>query len=169
MNKVVKKEDIIIEDLIYEVRGQHVITDVDLAKVYRLKNGTKEINQIVKNNIERFPKRFSWVLTDEEWKFLRSQIATSNLDEHDDRKYNPRVFTEQGVEMLAAVLTSKGELQTSIKIMDAFVNMRKYISNNLIEIDYMKRQILNNSDNIEENTKDIKLLQESFKKLQEKL
>ena len=71
--------------------------------------------------------------------------------------------------MLAAVLTSKDEVQTSIKIMDAFVDMRKYISNNLIEIDYMKRQILNNSDNIEENTKDIKLLQESFKKLQEKL
>ena len=73
MNKVVKKEDIIIEDLIYEVRGEHVITDVDLAKIYRFKNGTKEINQIVKNNIERFPKRFSWVLTDEECKFLRSQ------------------------------------------------------------------------------------------------
>ena len=167
MKEVVKKEDVVIEDLIYEVRGQHVIMDVDLAKIYKCKNGVKEINQAVKNNIERFPEEFSWVLTDEEWKFLRSQIATSNLDKHDDRKYNPRVFTEQGVTMLATIFDSKDAIQTSIKIIDAFVNMRKYISNDLIEFNFMKRQILNNSNSIGKNTKDIKILQKQFNELQD--
>ncbi len=93
---------------------------------------------------------------------------TSSLNTHGGRRYKVRVFTEQGVAMLATILKTKVATDTSIAIMDAFVLMRKYISNELLEINYMKRQILNNSDNIDKNTKNIKLLQESFDKFEEK-
>ena len=169
MKEITVKEDIIIENLIYEVRGQQVMLDSDLANLYKVE--TKRINEAVRRNLEKFPERFSWILTDDEWNFLRSQFATleiKNTGRGEYRKYLPRVFTEQGVAMLATILKSKVATQISIKIMDAFVVMRKYISNNLIEFNYMKRQILNNSNSIDKNTKDIKLLQESFDKLQEK-
>ena len=78
---------------------------------------------------------------------------------------NPRVFTEQGVAMLATILKSNVAVKVSIAIMDAFVMMRKYISNDLIELNYMKRQILNNSKNIDKNIEDIKLLQQSFQNI----
>lgn len=107
-----------------------MVTTRDLAKLYQCKNGTKEINQVVKNNPYKFPERFSWKLTIDEYENLRSNILTT--------KYNkvrsiPRVFTEQGVAKLATILKSKIATQVSISIMDAFVEMREYISNSLIE------------------------------------
>ena len=90
---------------------------------------------------------------------------TSSLDNYGGRRYKVRVFTEQGVAMLATILKTKVAVETSIAIMDAFVLMRRYISNELLEINYMKGQILNNSENIDKN---IKLLQESFNKLEDK-
>ena len=65
MNELIVKEDIKIENMIYEVRGKQVMLDFDLAKLYGCKNGTKEINQAVKNNLEKFPERFSWKLNDD--------------------------------------------------------------------------------------------------------
>ena len=129
----------------------HLVTTRDLANLYQCKNGTKEINQAVKNNIEKFPKRFSWVLSEEEQNILRSKILTTNK-----RRYNYRVFTEQGVAMLATVLKSSIATQVSIAIMDAFVLMRKYISSNLLEQKYISNQVMKNAE-------DIRLLQESFK------
>ena len=76
MNDVIVKEKIIIENLIYEVRGKEVMMDSDLAKLYQVE--TKRINEAVRNNPEKFPERFSWILTNEEEKNLRSKISTSS-------------------------------------------------------------------------------------------
>ena len=162
MNEVIKKDEIIIEDLIYEVRGQQVMIDTDLANLYKVE--TKRINEAVRRNLEKFPERFSWILTDNEWDFLRSQFATleiKNTGRGEYRKYLPRVFTEQGVYMLATILKSKVATQISIKIMDAFVLMRKYISNDLLEQSFINKQVI-------KNTEDIRILKTSFNKLQEK-
>ena len=79
MNDVITKEEIDIENMIYEIRGKQVMLDSDLAKLYECKNGTKEINQAVKNNLDKFPERFSWILTDEDYYNLRSKFLTSSL------------------------------------------------------------------------------------------
>ena len=157
-----------IENMIYEIRGKQVMLDSDLTSLYNVE--TKRINEAVRNNPQKFPERFSFKLTDEESKiFLVENFDQKNNIETRGGKYkNPRVFTEQGVAMLATILKSPVAIQTSINIMDAFVKMRRYLSNDLIELTYMKKQILNNSDNIDKNTEDIKLLQESFNKLNEK-
>ncbi len=121
-----------IENKIFTVRGLQVMIDSDLAEIYEVE--TKVFNQAVKRNIDRFPKKFRFQLSDEEYKILRSQIVTLRLDSDTrwgtHRKYLPYVFTEQGVSMLSAVLKSKTAIETSIKIIDSFVNMRKFISNN---------------------------------------
>lgn len=151
MLELQEKENNEIFSMIYEINGKQVMLDSDLANLYQCKNGTKEINQAVKNNIEKFPKRFSWVLSEEEQNILRSKILTTNK-----RRYNYRVFTEQGVAMLATILKSSIATQVSIAIMDAFVLMRKYISSNLLEQKYISNQVMKNAE-------DIRLLQESFK------
>ena len=109
----------------------HLVTTRDLAMLYGCKNGTKEINQAVKNNPDKFPERFSFILTKEENSNLRSKILTSSLeDSYGGRRYNPRVFTEQGVAMLATILKTKNATQVSIRIMDTFVAMRNFINEN---------------------------------------
>ena len=131
MNEVIEKDSIKIEDMIYEIRGVQVMLDSDLAKLYSCKNGTKEINQAVKNNLEKFPERYSWILTDDEWLNLRSKFLTSSLKEnHGGRRYLPRVFTEQGISMLSTILKTKVATEVSIKIMDTFVAMRHYLIDN---------------------------------------
>ena len=158
MTDLIAKDNIKIEDLIYEVRGKQVMLDSDLAILYGCKNGTKEINQAVKNNIDKFPERYSYILTDEEYNVLRSKKLTTK---YSMRRTNPRVFTEQGVAMLATILKTKTATSVSIKIMDAFVAMRKYISYNLIEQKYINNMVLKHEESIN-------LLQESFEKLETK-
>lgn len=124
-------EDIKIENMIYEIRDKQVMLDSDLAKLYGCKNGTKEINQAVRNNLDKFPERFSWKLTESERNNLLVKIFDQKNIELRGGKYkNPRVFTEQGVAMLATILKSKTATQVSIRIMDAFVSMRKFINEN---------------------------------------
>ncbi len=96
--------DIDIKNKIYEIRGKQVMLDSDLASLYHCKNGTKEINQAVKNNIDKFPERYSWILTDEEISDLRSKFLTTNISNMS--RVNPSVFTEQGVAMLATIIKS---------------------------------------------------------------
>ena len=101
MNNVVLSNEEQIENMIYEIRGKQVMLDSDLAKLYHVE--TKRINEAVKNNIEKFPERFSWILLQEEWKNLRPKFSTleNNVSGKGHyRKYLPRVFTEQGVAML---------------------------------------------------------------------
>lgn len=162
MNSIIEKEEAAIKNLIYEIRGTQVILDSDLARLYECKNGTKSINLAVNRNIERFPIDFYFQLTKEEYNNLKFQIETSNSNNNYGRvRKLPYVFTEQGVAMLATVLRTKVAAQMSISIMRAFIAMRKYISSNLIEQKYINNQVLR-------NTEDIKLLQESFQKFEEK-
>ena len=138
--------------MIYEIRGKQVMLDSDLAKLYHVE--TKRINEAVKNNMEKFPKRFSWKLTEEESKnFLVENFDQKNMETRGGRYRCPRVFTEQGVAMLATILKSKIATQVSIRIMDAFVAMRKYISSDLIE---HSKMLINHENrlNVLENTFD---------------
>ena len=164
MNEIINKEKIKIEDMIYEIRGKQVMLDSDLAKLYDVE--TKRINEAVKNNKDKFPERFSWVISTEEFLNLRSKFSTSSLNNnYGGRRYNPRVFTEQGVAMLATILKSKTAVQISINIMDAFVSMRQYISSSLFEQRYIYNLVLEDHELIKENKNNIKLLQESFDRL----
>lgn len=115
-----------IKSLIYVVRGQQVMMDSDLAMLYQVE--TKAFNQAVSRNIERFPENFRFQLTKEEFDALRSQIATSNG--RGGRRYRPYMFTEQGIAMLSGVLRSNVAIQVSIRIMNTFVEMRRFIANN---------------------------------------
>ncbi len=157
MNDLVK-EKINIEDLIYEIRGVQVMLDSDLARLYECANGTKSINLAVKRHINRFPKRFMFQLTKEEFFNLRFQFETA-IESNMSRSL-PYAFTEQGVAMLATVLRTPVAEEVSIKIMDAFVAMHKYISTNLLEQKYINNLVI-------EHDSKIKLLQESFEKLNE--
>ena len=148
MDSLIVKEDIKIEDLIYEIRGKQVMLDSDLARLYGCKNGTKEINQAVKNNIEKFPERYCFQLSLDEYNILRSKILTSSYEKHGGRRYIPRVFTEQGIYMLATVLKSKMATDVTIAIMDAFVIMKNYINTSLIEQKYINNLVLEHDNKI---------------------
>lgn len=114
----------VIQSKIYEIRGCRVMLDFDLAELYQVE--TKVLNRAVKRNIDRFPERFMFQLTNKEFTDLRFQIGTSNG--RGGTRYMPYAFTEQGVSMLSAVLRSPVAVQVSISIMDAFVAMRNYIT-----------------------------------------
>ena len=109
-----------IQNLIYEVRGQKVMLDRDLASLYQVQ--TKVLNQTVKRNIKRFPADFMFQLTKEEFLNLKSQIVTSSWG---GIRKMPFVFTEQGVAMLSGLLNSDIAIDVNIKIMRTFVQIRK--------------------------------------------
>ena len=150
MNEVIEKEEIKIENMIYKVRGKQVMLDSDLASLYECANGTKTINLAVKRHINSFPERFMFQLTKDEYNNLRFQLETAN----NMSRTLPYVFTEQGVAMLATILRTKVAEEVSIRIMDAFVAMRKYISSNLIEQKYINNLVLEDHNKIKklENT-----------------
>ena len=134
----------------------------DLAKLYKCANGTKTINLAVKRHINRFPERFMFKLTKEEYhKILRFQFETLELEQGKFSKYLPYVFTEQGVAMLATVLKTKVAEEISIRIMDAFVAMGHYIDKDLIEQKYINSLVL-------EDHEKIKILEASFNRFEEK-
>ena len=151
------KEELNIENMIYEIRGKQVMLDSDLAKLYECKNGTKEINQAVKNNPDKFPNDFYFRLSEVELKYLRSKNLTANRKS----RSLPYVFTEQGIAMLATVLHTPVAAEVSVNIMRAFVKMRKIISSNLIEQKYINELVIKDNERIN-------LLEESFSKLEEK-
>ena len=120
-----------VKNLIYYVRNQQVMMDSDLALLYQVETG--RLNETVKRNASRFPDRFRFQLTKSEYENLISQIATSSFNGetkiHGGRRKLPYVFTEQGIAMLSAVLKSDAAISVSIRIMDSFVEMRKYMAN----------------------------------------
>ena len=154
MNEIIK-----VENMIYEINGKQVMLDSDLALLYNVE--TKRINEAVKNNINKFPERFSWKLNDNESKIFLDENFDQKIETRGGRYKNLRVFTELGVAMLATILKSKVATEVSIRIMDAFVAMKKYISNDLLEQRYINKLMLEDHDKIN-------LLQESFNKLEEK-
>lgn len=148
MNNLVEKEEIKIENMIYEIRGKQVILDSDLVKLYQCANGTKTINQAVLRNFDRFPEDFYFQLIKEEFNNSKSQIGTSSSIIHGGVRKLPYVFTEQGVAMLSSVLRTSIVAKISIDIMRAFVAMRKYISSNLIEQKYINNMVIKHDEDI---------------------
>ena len=155
MNDIIEKEDIKIENMIYEVRGVEVMLDSDLAKLYKVE--TKRINEAVHRNKEKFPERISWIINSDDISNLWSQNATANISSKS--RVKPRVFTEQGVYMLATILKSKVATQISIAIMDTFVKMRHYLNYNKI---LLPNKILLLEDKVDNNTKRINELFDKF-------
>jgi hypothetical protein len=115
-----------IESHLYIVRGQRVMLDSDLARLYGVT--TKRLNEQVIRNLDRFPDDFSYLVTEQEVANLRSQIATSKKDPRGGRRYPTRVFTEQGVAMLSSVLRSRTAVKVNIEIMRAFVKLRRLLA-----------------------------------------
>ena len=131
----------VIQNKIYEIRGQKVMIDRDLAEMYGVQ--TKALNQAVKRNIERFPEDFMFQLTTVETQNWKSQIVTTNSIKMGLRR-NPYAFTELGVAMLSSVLTSKIAIQVNIGIMRAFVAVRQYLlsaNNPTQEIEDLKQRV----------------------------
>lgn len=134
-----------IKNLIYVIRGQQVMLDSDLAALYQVE--TRNLNKAMKRNMDRFPEDFCFQLTKEEYTNLMFQIGTSSSQEsentHGGRRKLPYVFTEQGISMLSAVLRSEIAVKVSVKIMRAFVEMRRFLASNSL--------ILNKINEIEIN------------------
>ena len=128
MNEIIGTETINIEDMIYEIRGRQVMLDSDLARLYECINGTKTINQAVKRHINKFPERYMFQLTKSEYDNLKSQFGTSSLNTYGGVRKMPYAFTEQGVAMLATILKTPVADIVSMKIIDAFVYMKRYLS-----------------------------------------
>jgi hypothetical protein len=113
-----------LQKLIREIRGQKVMLDSDLARLYEIE--TKALNRAVKRNIERFPDIFMFQLTEDEFSSLRCQLGTSD-EGKGGRRYLPYVFSEHGVLMLSSVLNSPKAISVNIEIMITFINMRHYV------------------------------------------
>ncbi len=155
MNDLIENK---IENLVYEVRGVEVMLDSDLAMLYEVE--TKRINEAYYRNIDKFPERISWKLTKDEANNLRSQFATSSgVNNYGGRRYLPRVFTEQGIYMLATILKSSVATKVSIAIMDTFVKMRHYINYNKY---MLPNRMLLLEDKVDNNTKRINQLFDMF-------
>ena len=147
----------IIENKIYEIRGQKVMLDFDLAEMYGVE--TKRLKEQVRRNIERFPAEFMFELTKEEVQFSRSQFATLKTGQGHNIKYRPFAFTEYGIVMLSSVLKSKTAVEVNINIIRAFVRMRQYLLSSVPpkELEELKQRI----EYLEE---DITSDRESYKK-----
>ena len=118
-----------IQSMIYIFRGRQVMLDSDLARLYQVT--TSNLNKAMKRNIARFPEHFCFQLTEKEYENLRFQNGISSLtNNYGGRRYMPYVFTEQGIAMLSAVLKSEIAVEVSIKIMNSFVEMRKFLLSN---------------------------------------
>ena len=133
VNSEIKNSDIIlslntdyIQSCIYIVRGNQVLLDRDLAKLYQVE--TAQLNRQVKRNITRFPEDFMFQLTTEEFNTLKCQNGTSSWG--GDRRALPHAFTEQGIAMLAGLLRSEVAIKANVAIMRAFVAMRRFLSAN---------------------------------------
>ena len=122
MKKIYNLPDEVIVDKIYVIRGLKVMIDSDLAELYGVE--TRRLKEQVRRNIRRFPEDFMFVINPEEFRSLRSQIATSNRG---GTRYHPMAFTEQGVAMLSSVLNSDRAISVNIQIIRVFTRMRQLL------------------------------------------
>ena len=143
-----------IKNKIYKIRGKDVMLDYDLADLYEVE--TKRINESVKNNLEKFPERFSFKLSNDESKNFLVENFDQKIETRGGKYKNPRAFTEQGIAMLSTILKSKVATKVSIQIMDAFVLMRHIIGSNSLALSNMQNMLIKHDN-------DIKKLQETFK------
>jgi len=157
MNEIIEKEDIKIEDMIYEFRGVQVMLDRHLAMLYNVE--TKVFMQSVKRNLNKFPENFMFQLTYEEFLDWRSQFVTSKNDLIGLRR-PPYAFTEYGIAMLSGILRSEIAVKTSIAIINAFVNMRHF----LLENQNIYKSITNMNNKLVEHDNKINYLFSKFDK-----
>ncbi len=144
----------IIQSRIYEIRNLKVMLDSDLAKLYEVE--TKRINEAVKNNPEKFPEDFYFELSEKEFEILRSKFSTTKFSK---TRTLPKVFTEQGVYMLATVLKSKIATEVTINIMRTFTKLREFAltyKDIVIELKNLKEDLKLNQNQTIENTQHIK-------------
>lgn len=166
-----------IQNRIYDIRGQRVLLDFDLAALYEVE--TRVLNQAVKRNIKRFPDDFMFRLSEEEWFSIRSQIVTAyqgsevpssqfvmidTIPKNRTGKYLPYAFTEQGVAMLSGVLSSDKAINMNIAIMRAFVDVRKIV---LTQGD-IKTQLSEIIERVGEHDAQLNHLYEAIENLQDK-
>ncbi len=130
-----------INEMIYVIRGQKVMFDVDLANLYGVE--TKVLNQAVKRNLKRFPEDFMFRLSPEEYSNLKSQFVTSSENWGGKRK-QPLVFTENGVAMLSGILNSDRAIEVNIAIMRIFTRLRSFM--------LLEKNLINKIDQLESNT-----------------
>ena len=123
-----------IKDKIHTIRNQQVMLDRDLAELYGVE--TKRVNEAVRNNQDKFMDDFYFELTNNEFTNLRSKVSTANFSKI---RTNPKVFTEQGIYMLATILKSKIASQVTVYIIKTFANMRKLISQNISMFERFER------------------------------
>ena len=154
------KEESEIKNLIYNFRGKEVMLDIYLAELFNIE--TKKLNQQVKRNPNRFPEDFSFILKSSEMKVLRSQNVTANALSS-KRRYNPRVFTEQGIIALAGVIKSDIADEMCVKISRVFVKMRHALSTYAEPLKYIS-QI--NGELIEFKEYTIKKLDDAFARIE---
>ena len=120
----IEQELMAIETMIYIIRGQRVMLDSDLAKLYGVE--TKQLNRQVQRNLKRFPVDFMFQLTENEEENLRCQFGTSSSS-YGGRRYLPYVFTENGVAMLSSVLSSERAVEINISIIRIFTKLRSFL------------------------------------------
>ena len=144
----------VIQSRIYEIRNLKVMLDSDLAKLYEVE--TKRINEAVKNNPDKFPEDFYFELTEEESEILKSKFSTSSWG---GRRKVTKVFTEQGVYMLATVLKSKVATEVTINIMRTFTKLREFAltyKDIIIELKNLKDDIKLTQNQTSQNSENIK-------------
>lgn len=138
----------LIQQKIYEIRGQKVMLDFDLAALYEVE--TKVLNQAVKRNIDRFPEDFMFRLTKVEWSVMRSQFVTASQKKR-NVTVTPFAFTEHGVTMLASILRSDKAVKMNIAIVRAFIALRQFALNYkdlAYQINEIKHTVTNHSDQL---------------------
>jgi len=147
-----------IEKMIYLIREQKVMLDMDLAELYQVE--TKKLNQTVKRNIKRFPFDFMFQLSNQEFKNLKSQIVTSSL--HGGRRKLPTAFTENGIAMLSGILNSDRAIFINIAIMRIFTKLRSFLM--------LEKDISTRMDKLEQGTnKMFKIVFERLDDIDEKI
>ena len=148
-------DDRIISKIFY-IRGQKVMLDEDLAKLYNVE--TKRLNEQVKRNIDRFPKDFMFQLTPKEFGNLKSQIATSSWG---GKRKVPLAFTEHGILMLSGVLNSKVAIKVNVRIIRIFIKLREMLLTHkdiLLKLEQLEKDVT-------DNTKDIQIIFHHVKQL----
>jgi hypothetical protein len=142
--------DEIVMSKIYLIRGQKVMIDRDLAKLYGIE--TKQLKRQVNRNAERFPVDFMFEMNKEEFENWRGQIGTSNSSDKMGLRYAPYVFTEHGVLMLSGILNSSKAIQVNIQIMRIFTRIRRALIDNTelrLAVEKLEKKTDNHTKNIE--------------------
>ncbi len=148
MGKEIAIPQEVIVNRIYHIRGKKVMLSNDLAELYQV--ATRRLNEQVKRNTRRFPERYMFQLTEEEYKSLRSQNATLKRGQHS--KYLPYAFTEHGILMLSSVLSSERADKVNMLIIDAFVKLNEMLLTHkdiLLNLEQLEKQVVQNSGEIQ--------------------